>query len=64
MVPGASLGECCTAPVAIRMVKDHVVVKGKKTCMETPLARHQSATQLDSGFQIIKNIEVRRFERI
>lgn len=58
MVPGASFGECCTAPVAIRMVKDHVAVK-KKKCMETPLARHQSETQLDSGFQIIKNIEVR-----
>lgn len=25
--------------------------------METPLARHQSATQVNSEFQIIKNIE-------
>jgi hypothetical protein len=65
MVPGASFGECCTAPVAIRMVKGHVAVKGqKKNCMETPLARHQSATQVDSAFQMIKNIEVRGFERI
>lgn len=64
MVPGASFGECCTAPVAIRMLKDHIAVKEEKKCMETPLARHQSATQVDPGFQIIKNIEVRGFERV
>lgn len=40
-------------------VKDHVAVEEekKKKCMETPLARHQSATQVNSEFQIIKNIE-------
>lgn len=40
-------------------VKDHVAVeeRKKKKCMETPLARHQSATQVNSEFQIIKNIE-------
>ena len=38
MVPGASLGECCTAPVAIRMVKDHVVVKGKKNVYGDPVS--------------------------
>lgn len=62
MVPGASFGECCTAPVAIRMVKCQLSCRGrrrrkKKKCMETPLARHQSATQVNSEFQIIKNIE-------
>lgn len=61
MVPGASFGECCTAPVAIRMVKCQRSCRGrrkkKKRCMETPLARHQSATQVNSEFQIIKSIE-------
>lgn len=61
MVPGASFGECCTAPVAIRMVKCQRSCRGrrkkKKRCMETPLARHQSATQVNSEFQIINNIE-------
>lgn len=41
MVPGASFGECCTAPVAIRIinVKDHVAVEdGKKKVYGDPVS--------------------------
>jgi hypothetical protein len=39
------------------MYKDHVVVEEKKSVWRTPLARHQSAIQVNAEFQIIKNIE-------
>lgn len=68
MLPGASLGECCTAPVAIRITREHVAAKGEeKKCTEygDPVSAPPIGTLAQSrgGSQIEKSIEMKSFAK-